>query len=272
MMLNQVDAKSLGDFGSLPPEIRNEIWRMALTVKTSITIDCCKRPFDKQQKGKSLNFARAPYLLEGYVSHTTSLTRKLGVGKALATSIIRTCCAIHNEAIAMLYHRNTFVLETALSADWFLRTIGDNVKYLTKIDTTSFSVIDDLRHLMPLTRMQAPEYVGVGSLVMRRPRYLALYGISASELAQETWNAIKPIVACREVETEVDGEELSSDVVTLTVEQQRQRLNVLYFEVDWKTRFGAAGIILDSKKRRQRFKSLVCEAWPKEISRGDKIR
>lgn len=171
-----------GRFGTLPQELRNEIYHHALVAQGAIIISSGKR--NKAMVASDTYFTGTK---EGCRSVRSRVSIKRGEQQAppsegLAIGLVGASKAIRKEAATILYGSNHFATTTAYTLGDFLYQIGMRVASLTRIKLLISRKNPNWAHLHDLRRMAKPHVIKVPARDVR-----------------ETVAGIRLIVACREV-------------------------------------------------------------------------
>lgn len=255
----------LGDFGELPGEIRNEIYRFAFTTPHPIEISRYRytryRSDTIRKPGKAITYTSRN---TDYGPRSKTLIwrgkqkRKLPAAEVLSISLLRTSKDINRETNSLFYGLNTFDFANEHAVAAFMHVIGKQAALLTRVAFPS--TLGELRlelfnRMADLKRVE----VRVSSLV------------SAKASAAYVWEPLKTIVSTQSRFGVSDSNEEKKVLIALPAEMQLKRFEAVHFVVDRDTRFPAGGegvtweVIEDDGERGRRYRALVREVMVQEI-------
>ena len=260
----------LGDFAKLPPELRAEIWRLALITTASIKITRRKNESPWRRRWDE------DYILSSQLStNTTSTNQQPRAPPPPFPSIplIRASKALNVEASPVLYHNTRFLFPDAPTLETFVDRIGEMAFSLSDIEVASTSTSDAAAQLSVLKRLHNPRRIVLPAPVCA-PRFSPL----ASAAARDVWRWIKPIVVrrggeymlARTVRPYRYGQVLEDGTPAWedepgSREDQEKRLRAFRFDVSsllvFRTDDGNGFLVPDDEVRADMFRDLVVARW-----------
>lgn len=129
----------LGDFGKLPPELRNMAYSFALTTDGPVEISRFRQKHQEQAGKRSSAITHATYRYE-YGPKSKVLVwrgkqkRKVPLAKVLGVNLLLTSKAIRSEGFPILYGMNQFKFESLSAVEAFLFIIGKRATLLKDIE------------------------------------------------------------------------------------------------------------------------------------------
>lgn len=139
----------------LPPEIRNEIYRLCLTMREPIRVARARAEITTSRKMPDGSDVEYSYASQFFTLKSTSLIRvrsnrktRLPTSRAITTTLLRTNKKIHSEAVSILYRYNCFEFDNPLVGN------GTSLAVIKvkKVDWRSFSHEMSLSVLAQLDR------------------------------------------------------------------------------------------------------------------------
>lgn len=201
----------------LPPELRNEIYRHALSTNRTIVIT--------HHKGSKGRFGAKGRILKS----TAMQKRKIAFGKELTPALLRVSRTVYAEAMQLLYAENCFRFNSTATFKVFVQELGEKASLLTDIE------------LDVEGGSQTPEYLARALKGLQRMKNLArlelqfyTYAYSSVDLqslAGRLWAGVGGFVtgAAQErastADRDLEGEEkMRLDRVSYKIVDQWQRL------------------------------------------------
>lgn len=269
---------SLGDFDKLPAEVRNEIYKLALTAPSVILI---KRHQDRPPGSSKHTFAMK--ICGTFLTRKRKQKRRVSCVKGTGIGLLRASRFINTEAAPIFYHNNSFQFVHRGALNIFLNYLNEMTLFLSDIDISRIDLYEYFFSADVLTRLR----------ISSEPRSITLRpscnrsNPSAEFCARSTWRTANPFVKRRgedvfyskafttlraHMHTVKDGEHPKCSYPALTADDELKRLQALSFSVPrWLIfqRLGTSsyGEIMNPIARRQRFEEMLRGLW-----REDRLR
>lgn len=258
----------LGDLGKLPAELRNEIYRHALTPEQPIELSRAriKNPkYDKGENKKLPTWDQQPKT----IFHCRSLIQiktgkricKVHAARALAVHLVEASKVIRAEARPILFGGNTFKFENASTVAIFAETVRNALHLITRVSCHYDAMWGGGRKWLELSRIS-----GLKSFEVCVDPYTwsRTTSRSADDAAQAVWRYIKPMIASEYIG--VHGLHVPphlNHASDLPEELQRLRLRRFHFPVNELMYFARPGMprefVEDAQERNTRFRALVLD-------------
>ena len=209
-------------FEQLPAELRNEIYRLALTTSDKIVI---RRGLVLEIIDGHKRLVRKPVSIIARDGEDASSDEAPAAAQVLGLGLLRTNRMIHDEASPILYHANRFCIYSTDMSDKtfevFISQIGRKAKLLTKVETRTDDVVTNYQNRVLLMRLDLSTSISLQTIVVKQP---GAYG-QVEKSVKGTWTALKPLLAFREIE----DERLGWRFVGLTTSERISRLQAINF-------------------------------------------
>lgn len=275
----------LGDLGKLPPELRNEIYKHALTSANPIEISRCRVPNPKwtpendKKNAKTIGGGESKCLWRcaGVVRRPQDKEScKIPAVQALAINLLRTSKAIQNEATSILYGANKFEFQTDFALGQFTSTRTTfRFPLITRISIGFEFTLRMGKILELIRRLTRPQQIEL--------RLRSTYGLSpASKTAVEArgiWRHIRSFVSTESLRIDQKSFDLlrRSVEVDLPEELKLRRLNLFHFAVPGYYQFEVEDggktserTIEDPEQRSAKFRELVAHAIDEEAQQTNR--
>lgn len=246
---------------SLPTEIRNEIYGLALTHPQPLSITRHGTHRTKVvHRVSGTRFEKAYRLKYSILTIKHGIRSKTPVKDALPVALLATTKAINDEALPVFLNGNHFIFERASALNEFCCALGPKAKTLAHLTVKEAMSSQNAREqLCILSRLEQPKMVFIIPQTQARDGQQAL-------CASSTWRMIKPVV-WRSERPVKPGMSFRPEE---SIETQRARLDAFRFQV---SKFkamamddGGIEIIQNSLKLAERFTELIVECWRTEAS------
>lgn len=185
----------LGDLGRLPAELRNEIYRLALTTDSTIIISrsmFMNSPADAPRQASKAGSSKVSYAPRGKISTGRKSRKanrdiKVAAASVLATGLLRASKSINEEVTSILYGLNTFLFGHGLAAREFFEFIGNKGALITsvRIDVWRSQWTGELRYFSRI----------------KRPKQIDITGPVLDEKVYTGWKVFESMIANFEVLT-----------------------------------------------------------------------
>lgn len=225
----------IGDLGKLSPELRNEIYKQALTSANPIEISRCRYP---NPKWTPVNDKKRIYRgqskcyrgWEGVVRRPRGKKScKVPTERVLAINLLRTSKAIQNEATSILYGANNFEFQSAFAFEKFTSSsAGLRFPLITCISIgVEYNMDKIFESIRCLNRLEQIE-LRLHFIFSRLP------GSVATEEARRTWERISSFVSKERLRVDMgDTFDFPHGTVDVDLPQELKvrRLRLFYFAV-----------------------------------------
>lgn len=278
---NDTSTNSLGDLDKLPAEIRNEIYKLALTAPSVILI---KRHQDRPPGSTKHTFAMK--ICGTFLTMKGKQKRRVSCVKGTGIGLLRASRTINTEAAPILYHNNSFQFIHRGALNIFLNRLNETTLFLSDIDIRRIDLYEYSFSADVLTRLR----------ISSEPRSIVLRpscdrsNHNADYCARSTWRTVKPFVKRRgedlfyssaltalraHMHTGKHGKYPKCSYPNLTAEDELKRLRALSFNVPRYIIFqrpgtSSYGQITGPVARRQRFELMMRQLWQEDRDREER--
>lgn len=277
-MDEDASTNSLGDFDKFPAEVRNHIYKLALTSPSPILMKRSKGNSRAPRTASALKLCGTATIMKG------KQKRRFACAIIIGLALIRVSKVIYTEAAPIFYSTNSFVFTHLESLNKFLCSIKEMAFFLTDLEInmpTYGSTYNLSLTLRKLRITSEPKHIAFGTAWIPTPRHR----FDAIASARDTWFEIADFVK-REGEVLCLREEAAAfishvytsraaglvtlSLPTLTEDEELKRLRAFDLQVPSHLRFpaGESGVkdeIADVNERTRRFTQILEEVWREDL-------